>query len=387
MERKVARVTEPPLKPKQCPYCDNNPNADFEDLHDYVNAITIAIQDDVPDAPLDGMSVIVFEKSTEEIRVGEKVKIVGKIEKEQDKKTKKYHSILLAEEIEYEHRRKLVLTGNDIEGIKRFAGKIPLYHNSGLYLQNPVYRLVKMFAPNVVGYEDKKLAMLLSIIAAPENNSVRGRINLLSIGPTGLAKTHLSREVVKVRPNSRYVSARNSTGLSLTAMISKEQDNYVLSLGPVPLAKNELCIVNEFDKMLPEQQNNLLDVMEEGEIVVNKYGKHYTIESPTTIIATANPKNNTWKNPGKIGLDEIPFEYIMLSRFDLVLIFTDITDEQAIRDFAYLKTSYDEKHIEHNYNFLEKYIDHARTFNPSLSDEAKSILNEFWVSLKKKMSI
>jgi MoxR-like ATPase len=204
------------------------------------------------------------------------------------------------------------------------------------------------------------------------------------IGPTGLAKTKLSREVVKVRPKSRYVSARNSTGLSLTAMISKDQDNYVLSLGPVPLAKNDLCIVNEFDKMHPEQQNNLLDVMEEGEIVVNKFAKLHKIASPTTIIATANPRNNKWKNPGKIGLDEIPFESIILNRFDLVLVFQDITNEQSIRDFADSKTSYDEKHIEHNYNFLEKYIDHARTINPELLAEANSILNEYWVSLKKK---
>jgi hypothetical protein len=168
MERKVVKITEPPLKPKQCPYCDNNPNADFEDLHDYVNAITVVIQDDVPEAPLDGLPVIVFEEYTGEIHVGENIKIIGKVEKVQDKRSKKYHSVLLAEEIEYEHRRKLVLTNNDIEVIKRFAGKIPLYRSNGLYLQNPAKRLVKMFAPNVVGYEDKKLAILLSMVGAPE---------------------------------------------------------------------------------------------------------------------------------------------------------------------------------------------------------------------------
>jgi DNA replicative helicase MCM subunit Mcm2 (Cdc46/Mcm family) len=78
-------------------------------------------------------------------------------------------------------------------------------------------------------------------------------------------------------------------------MVLKEGDNYVLNLGLVPLAKNELCVINEFDKMYSEEQDNLLDVMEEGEITVNKFAKLHTIKSPTTIIATANPRNNRWK--------------------------------------------------------------------------------------------
>jgi MoxR-like ATPase len=227
----------------------------------------------------------------------------------------------------------------------------------------------------------------LSMIGAPEKNRVRGRIHALLIGPPGLGKTKLSREAIKVRRNSRYVSAKNTTGRSLTAMILKEGDNYVLNLGPVPLAKNELCVVNEFDKMHSEEQDNLLDVMEEGEITVNKYAKLHTIKSPTTIIATANPRNNRWKDSDNIRLDEIPLESVILSRFDLVLIFRDITDEHASRDFANSKTSYDERHIQHNYNFLEKFIEYVRTIDPGITEEAKSMLNEFWIRLKKKQPV
>ena len=106
-EKNVTRITEPPSKPRQCSNCDNT-YTDFEELHEYINAITIVIQDDVPEATLDGMSVVVFEKYTEEIHVGENVKIIGKVEEVQDKKSRKYHSILLTEKIEYEHRQKLV---------------------------------------------------------------------------------------------------------------------------------------------------------------------------------------------------------------------------------------------------------------------------------------
>jgi replicative DNA helicase Mcm len=93
--------------------------------------------------------------------------------------------------------------------------------------------------------------------------------------------------------------------------------------------------------------------------------------------------NNRWKDQYRIDLNEIPFESVILSRFDLVLIFRDITDEKASREFAYFKASYDEKHIQHNYNFLEKFIEYARTIDPTVTEEAKSMLNEYWIGLKK----
>jgi len=240
-EKKIKKTTEPPAKPKKCPHCDYPDN--FEELHCYINAITLQIQDDVPQTGLDTLQVIVFDKDTEEIHVGENVKIIGKIEKVQDKRSRKYHSVLLAESIEYEHRKKLILTHNDIMGIKRFAGILPTYieDNRRAYLINHKHRLVKMFAPNVIGHKDKKLALLLSLIGAPETNGVRGRIHELLIGPPGLGKTKLGRELIRARRNSRYVSAKNTTGKSLTGMVLKEEESYILNLGPVPFKECNLC--------------------------------------------------------------------------------------------------------------------------------------------------
>lgn len=381
-EKQVRKLIEPPAKPKRCPFCESY-TAYFDELHEYVNAVTITIQDDIAEPSLDSsMSVVVFEEDTKEIHMGENIKVIGKIEKLQDKKSRRYHSVLVAESVHYEHRKRLVLTHNDILGAKRFVGKLPV-NSEKAFLVGFKDRIIRMFAPNVIGHEDDKQALLLAMIGAPEN-SIRGRINVLLIGPAGLAKTKLTREVVKAKRGSRYVSAKNTTGKSLTAMVLKEDETYTLNLGPVPLAKNAVCVINEFDKMHPEEQDNLLDVMEEGEIVVNKFTKLRTIKSPTTIIATANPRGNRWKDSDRMGLDEIPFEPIILSRFDILLTLRDVVDEKSNREFAYKKTEYDERNIMHNYNFLEKYMEYAKTLNPIIADEAKSILNEYWVRLKMK---
>jgi replicative DNA helicase Mcm len=380
-EKQIRKITEPPLKPKQCPSCQGY-SAYFEELHHYINASTITLQDDLAQTSLESLPVIVFEEDTEEIHMGENVKVMGRIEKIQDKRSRKYHTVLLAESIQYDQRKKLVLTQNDILGNKRFVGKLPVYGDKTCLIGFKD-RVIKMFAPNVIGHEYEKLALLLAVVGGPEN-AIRGRINVLLIGPAGLAKTKLSKEVIKLRRGSRYVSAKNTTGGSLTAMVLKEEESYTLNLGPVPLAKNAVCVINEFDKMKPEEQDSLLDVMEEGEITVNKFAKLRRIKSPTTIIATANPKNNKWQDPNRIDLEEIPFEATILSRFDIVLTFRDIIDEKANREFAYNKTEYDEKNILHNYNFLEKFVEHSKTINPVITKEARSILNEFWVRLKVK---
>jgi len=97
IEKKVKKITEPPTTPKKCPNCDNTGN--FEEFHEYINATTIQIQDDVPQTGLDSLEAIVFDKDTEEIHIGENVKIIGNIEKVQDRRSRKYHSVLLAESI------------------------------------------------------------------------------------------------------------------------------------------------------------------------------------------------------------------------------------------------------------------------------------------------
>jgi DNA replicative helicase MCM subunit Mcm2 (Cdc46/Mcm family) len=377
VEIRVLNILEPPTKPKECEACGCNW---LEDKHDLINVVSLGIQEEIQNQEnsLDELEVLVFNDDTRGLQVDDCATIIGDIKTKQDSRTKQYHTMLLTKRIQYQNRKTLDLTSNDKRGIERFRK-----------FENYKQRVIRMFAPNVIGHDDKKFALLLATIGAPEfydkdGNRIRGRINVLSIGPSGLAKTKLGREVIRLRPNSRYVSAKNTTGGSMTCMILRENEKLVLHLGPVPLAKNAICFVNEFDKLSPENQDNLLEVMEEGRIDANKFAKLLHIDAPTTIMASANPMNNRWNDYTKISLDEIPFSATILNRFDLILPYRDTRTEEEDREYAYAKTEYDARNIKHNYNFLQKLIEHAKEINPILTTQAEGLLNEYWVKIKQQ---
>ena len=136
-------------------------------------------------------------------------------------------------------------------------------------------------------------------------------------------------------PNSRYESGQSSSGKSLTAIVSKEDENYILRLGPASLAKNSICAINEFGRTSYEDQAYFLDIMEEGRYTINKYGINASITAPTTMILSANPINgSSWSSEDKIDVNEIPALRPITDRIDLVFIFRNHINEESLTNYA-----------------------------------------------------
>ena len=364
------------VKPKnrKCPDCMkqmNNLN------YNYCNAVIVELQDLETFSDLERIPVYLFDKHTENIRVGENIIIDGQIQIEESN-GKKFFPFFYAESVQYIKNSKTTLTQLDIEAIKRFTNK----HGSQI-----IDELVSMFDNAIIGYENVKMGLLFTAVNSNgdnnNSNQRRERINLLLVGGPGLAKSKLLKSVTRLIPNSRYESGgRNSSGKSLTAIVAKEEENYVLRLGPIPLAKNAICAINEFGRTDFEDQSHFLDVMEEGEFTINKYGINASIRSPTTIIASANPINNSnWKDNETIDLNEIPALKPILDRIDLIFVFRPRKNEDEVRNYAYRKTGFESNRIPDYSNYVIKHLEYAKKFNPVVSDEAQQMLNEYFIKI------
>lgn len=349
--------------------------ADFN----YVSAVNIELQDLNSFNDIDRLYVILFDKDTENINVGERVIVTGDIVIR--KIGNNLFPFLFAKGIKYEKKETIVLSNADIDAIRRFRAKLG---------PNVINQLIKMFDPAVIGYEHVKEGLLLCTVNTSSDNISeklglnRDRINALLIGDPGLAKSKLLRSVTKKIPNSRYESGENSSGKSLTAIVSKEEDNYILRLGPAALAKGAICAINEFGRMNFSDQDHLLSIMEEGNFTVNKHGINASIYAPTTIIASANPTTGEWKDGERISLSEIPALGQVIDRFDLIFVFRKVTNIETMRHYANKKSEFEGKILPQYTLFLVKYIEYAKKLDPKMTDEAKSMFVDYFISLKSK---
>ena len=253
-------------------------------------------------------------------------------------------------------------------------------------------RIISMFGPNVIGHNTAKLGILRSIVGGVDNsiekrqkrkedNGRRGRIHTLLVGDPGTAKSILGRESTKILPNSRYVTAQNASGKSLIGIVDKENDSLVLRLGAIVLSKNSICAINEIGSLNFEDQGHLIDTLEEGRLSLDKYGMHYEIDSPTSVIATSNPHGISWKT-SPVSKDDIPIVKNLLDRFDQSYEFRDNLSEREIEEYTKRKTIL-RKQKNHNYNFLKKYLIYVKSnINPKITENTENRLNQFWINTK-----
>jgi DNA replicative helicase MCM subunit Mcm2 (Cdc46/Mcm family) len=313
---------------KKCINCRENHKKIVEE---YINAVKIEIQDSDTFSEIEKLSCILFDEDTTDIQIGSKVIVAGSIQIIKQK-NKKSIPFVYASSIHYENKENLELSDRDIDALYRFKE---------LKKDSLIEALTKMFAPSIIGLGIVKKGILLSAVSSSEGPNLdenRDRMHILLVGNPGTGKSKLTKECVKLVPNSRFESSQHASGKSLTAIVTKEDEDFCLRIGPVPLARDAICVLNEIGRTTPEDQGFLLDVMEEGEFTINKYGINAKIKSPTVIIASANPFNPANGLDDKINIYQIPIIKPVIDRFDLMFVLKDSTDEGEVRAYADKKT-------------------------------------------------
>ncbi|WP_280535348.1 LAGLIDADG family homing endonuclease [Halopenitus sp. POP-27] len=184
-----------------------------------------------------------------------------------------------------------------------------------------------------------------------------------------------------------------------------------LEAGALVLADKGIAAVDELDKMESSDRSAMHEGLEQQKISVSKAGINATLKARCSLLGAANPKYGRFDQYEPIG-EQIDLEPALISRFDLIFTVTDQPDPEHDSRLAkhILKTNYagelntqreelttseftqaevdavtEEVAPAIDADLLRKYIAYAkRNCYPTMTDEAKAVIEEFYVDLRSK---
>ncbi|MEM4298028.1 MAG: minichromosome maintenance protein MCM, partial [Nitrososphaerota archaeon] len=253
-------------------------------------------------------------------------------------------------------------------------------------------KLVESVAPSIYGLEHIKEGILLLLLGGrtkvfPDGLRVRGEPNILLVGDPGTAKSQLLQYVATIAPRGIYTSGRGSTAAGLTAAVLREKSGgMVLEAGAMVLADMGVCCIDEIDKMRPEDRVAIHEAMAQQTVSIAKGGIVATLNARAAVLAAANPALGRY-DPFRNFTENVNLPITILSRFDLIFVLRDEPNpEQDKKVSAHITAMHSvgqpEKVSPIQPDVLRKYIAYAKRYEPSITQGALKMLEEFYLQMR-----
>jgi len=230
-----------------------------------------------------------------------------------------------------------------------------------------IYELLsKSIAPNIFGHDVVKEAITLQMFGGVKKEiakqKLRGNIHVLLVGDPSTGKSKLLEYANILAPKSVYVAGKTVSGAGLTVSAVKDEfgeGGWTLKAGAVILASGGMAMIDEFDKINPDDRSSLHEAMAQSTVSVSKAGLYSKFKADTSILAAANPKYNRF-DPYKNPIEQIDLPFSLISRFDLYFVIPDVLDRTMDINIA--------KHVLKTQELAQKMSQSEKTHSISKED-------------------
>jgi replicative DNA helicase Mcm len=352
-----------------------------------------------------GLSVMLAEDLTGQVLPGNRVVLNGVLKSYQRSTSAGRGGVVRSTTFD------LLVLGNSVEFKQQEYDEIEISPEDELVIlgfqgdPTVVDKIVMSLAPSIRGMEEEKEAVALQLFGGiekrhPDGVRVRGDIHVLLVGDPGVAKSQLLRYIAEVAPRGVYTSGKGATAAGLTAAAVKDDfagGRWVLEAGMLVLADGGMAVIDELDKMSPEDRSAMHETLEHGQVSIAKAGITSTLNARCPVLAAANPKWGRFTSDRTVA-EQIDLPPTLLSRFDVIFSIKDLPNQERDRKLAIgILASHREGESRvysqsdavgtHEAPFppdlLKKYIAYAkRNVRPVLSDEALQVLTDYYVQVR-----
>ncbi len=184
---------------------------------------------------------------------------------------------------------------------------------------------------------------------------------------------------------------------------------WTLEAGALVLADKGLAAIDEMDKMTEQDRSSMHEAMESQRVSVAKAGITASLQCRCSMLGAANPKFGRFDDTEALA-SQINMPPALLSRFDLIFALTDkpnatrdqriaehilkghvrgelrnVPNPESIKGIDYQRIMDETNVLSPIYDrgFMRKYVAFAKRFTPVLSDEARQMIIDKYLSIRK----